>query len=426
MPVHNRFRTGDQALVRQINLSLIMQTLRTQAPVSRAGLAEATGLNKTTVSSLVQELTERNFVREVGLESGSTGRPAMMLALDPAAGYIVSGEIGVDFISVICSDFAPEIIWRQQVSINPEMGQRAILDRALSILNLAVQAGCSYCDSLLGIALGVPGLIDRESGTLLFAPNLRWEDVPLMGLINSNFQAPVFVNNEANLAALGEHYFGAAQGYNEVLYLSAGVGLGGGMLYNGRLFSGSAGMGSEFGHITMDPDGELCSCGNCGCWETQVSQKALFRYIREGFNGRNQVLSHMINGDLARLTVPIVVEAARQEDPVALEALELTGKYLGVGIASLINALNPELVVFGGILSLAWDFLRPAVEQEINQRALRWNRESSQVVPAKHGVDAAVMGGVATVYQAILLAPGATEIQTLQSASLDANLSAVG
>jgi predicted NBD/HSP70 family sugar kinase len=218
-------------------------------------------------------------------------------------------------------------------------------------------------------------------------------------------QAPLIVDNEANIAALGEHYFGAAQGHDEVLYISAGVGLGGGIVHDGQVFSGVAGVGAEFGHMTMDPDGELCSCGNFGCWETQVSQRALFRHIRGSFEqGEKGPLFELTNGGVV-LTVPMVVDAARAGDGVALGALEKIGRDLGIGIASLVNALNPELVVCGGILSLAGEFLMPAATKEFEQRSLRWNREAAEVVLAEHGFDAAAMGGVAAVYETILSQP---------------------
>jgi glucokinase-like ROK family protein len=403
----NRQRTGDQALVRQINLSLILNNLRKNAPISRAGLAEMTGLNKTTVSSLIQELIDRKFVREVGLEAGGKGRPARLLTLDPGAGYIVSAEIGVDFLSVICTDFAPEVIWRQQESISPDMGQHNIIDRVLALLHQGVQKGCEYCDSLLGVAVGIPGLVDQDTGRLLLAPNLGWQNVPMREILEQeHFPAPVYVDNEANMAALGELYFGAAQGYEEVLYISAGVGLGGGFVYNGLLFRGSTGYGTEFGHMTVDPAGELCNCGNRGCWETVVSQRALLRKVRTSLNENSTVLNSLIEGDPDRLTVPLIVEAAHAGDAVSLAAINEIGRHLGVGIASLINALNPELVVFGGILSLAGDILLPAIKNELTRRALRWNRESTEVVQARHGFDACVIGGVAAVYQSILTAPG--------------------
>ena len=405
-----RFRTGDQALVRQINLAVIMHHLREYAPISRAGLADITGLNKTTVSSLVRELIERQFVREVGYESPGggrgAGRLAMLLSLNPKAGYIVSMEIGVDFLMAVCTNFAPDTMWQVKEDIDPEMGQQVIIDRLLALLYQGLNVGNEYCHTLLGVAVGVPGLVDQTSGTLLFAPNLRWENVPLRTQLEGLIDAPLIIDNEANTAALGEHYFGAARGYNEVLYISAGAGLGGGFVHNGQVFSGVTGFGSEFGHMTMDPDGEICNCGNRGCWETQVSQRALFSFLRRSAGqGNKTMLTEMTGGNLGAVTVPLVVEAAIQDDRMALEALNVVGRNLGIGIASLVNALNPELVVFGGIMSLASDYLLPVVEDEIRERALRWNREAIRVVVAKHGQEACVMGGVARVFQAVLAEP---------------------
>jgi glucokinase-like ROK family protein len=393
-----------------------MHHLRENAPISRASLAEMTGLNKTTVSSLVSELIERQFVREVGLESPGSGkgagRRAMMLALYPEAGFILSGEIGVDFISVICTNFAPEIIWRHNEMIDPEMSQRVIIDRTLALFHLAIEAGLKCSNNFLGVAVGVPGLVDQESGNLLFAPNLGWKDTPLRDILQEAIAAPIVVDNDAKLAALGEHYFGEARGFNEVLYISAGVGLGGGIVHNGSLFSGATGVAGEFGHMTMVPGGELCSCGNRGCWETLVSQKALFRDIHREINqGRDSILIEITNGNLNRLTVPVVVEAANQNDELTIEILENIGHHFGIGISSLVNSLNPELVVIGGILSLAGEYLLPVVQGELDKRALRWNRKATKVVIARHGFNACLMGGVAKIYQDILTEPDNVERQ---------------
>jgi len=401
-----RYRTGDQTLVREINLSVILQYLRENAPISRAALADITGLNKTTVSSLVGELIDRQFVREVGLESAGLGRPAMLLTLNPQAGAIISGEVGVDFVSAVCTNFGPEILWRGRESISPDMGQPAIVERIVALLRQTVDIGTSSCGALLGLAIGMPGLVDQATGTLLFAPGLGWRDMAVRSILEAAFDAPVFVDNEANLAALGEHYFGAAQGYEEVLYISAGAGLGGGIVHNGQICRGVTGVGGELGHMTMDPEGELCNCGNRGCWETQVNQAALFRYIQRAMDGgQSSLLSEMTASDLDHITVPLVVDAANTGDAVALEALDRIGHYLGIGIASLVNALNPELVVFGGALSPAWEFLQPGVNEELEGRALSWNREAMRVFLARHGLDACIMGGVALVLYNILSKP---------------------
>jgi glucokinase-like ROK family protein len=252
----------------------------------------------------------------------------------------------------------------------------------------------------MGIAVGVPGMVDHSTGTLRFAPNLKWRDVPLRRILEqANFGVPIFVDNEANMAALGEHYFGVAQKHQEVLYLSGNIGLGGGLLRAGKLCRGANGVAAEFGHMTMDPDGEPCNCGNRGCWETQVSQPALFRYIGEMLQGGE---ASQLASSFGNLNVPQVVEAARAGDQVAIRALQRVGRYLGIGIASLLNALNPELVVLGGILSEASEFILPVVEAEIKHRTLPWNREMVEVLPAAHGSDACVKGGIATIYQSVL------------------------
>lgn len=403
---YDRYRTGDQTLVRQMNLSVILHRLLERAPLSRAALAEMTGLNKATVSSLVRELLDHRFVRETGIDSAGTGRPAVLLELNPEAGCILSAEIGVDFVSVVRTDFSAAITWRHHERITPNSGQSVILQRTSQLLQEAVAASREACSTLFGISVGVPGLIDQESGQLLFAPNLGWRDVPVGVLLRDTFDVPVFVDNEANMAALGEHFFGAAQGFQEVLYISAGVGLGGGIVRGGRLFKGATGYAGEFGHITLDPNGELCACGNHGCWETMVSQAALFRHVRRALaGGTPSTLGELGGGDLEQLTVPMVVEAARAGDTVALEALARIGQALGVGIASLVNALNPELVVFGGILSLGGEWLLPAMQEELQRRALPWPSGTTKVVLADNGVDACVLGGVATVVQAVLSQP---------------------
>jgi glucokinase-like ROK family protein len=249
-------------------------------------------------------------------------------------------------------------------------------------------------------------LINYDTGALLFAPNLGWQDVPLREILAQHFDTEVFVDNEANLSALAEHFFGAARNYNEVLYISAGVGLGGGIVRNGNIHRGASGFAGEFGHMTADPDGALCNCGNHGCWEMAVSQSALFEAIKKPIrNGRASMLAELVLHHEEELTIPLALEAVKQGDQVALEALQQVGHYLGIGIASLVNAVNPDLIVFGGILSLAGEYLLPMIESELEARALRWNARATRIVIARYGSNACSMGGVATVVKSILEHP---------------------
>jgi glucokinase-like ROK family protein len=404
-------RTGDQALVREINLSIILNTLREASSLSRAQLAVQTGLNKTTVSSLVGELKERRFVREIGYGRSGSGRPAMMLELNPQAGCIIGVEIGVDFVLAILTDFTARVLWRGQEEISPDQAPEAILERAVYTTRAAIghyqtSVAPGQDGPLLGIGVGIPGLVDISSGVVIFAPNLRWRDVPVRDAFAAAFDVPIFVDNDANASAMGEHYFGVAQRVHDFVYLAAGAGLGGGVVLDGRLHRGIDGYAGEVGHMTIIPDGQLCNCGNRGCWETLVSPLAVIRRVRQAIEGgRTSLVTQLTEGDLSRISVPLIAQAAMDGDEVARQALEQTAEYLGIGIANLINAFDPEMVVIGGVLSSASAVLLPAVEATIRQRATVRQRDLPPVKASAHGFDACVMGCVALVLHDIIGEP---------------------
>jgi glucokinase-like ROK family protein len=390
--------------MRERNLAVILDALRKLAPISRSGLAKTTGLNKATVTSLTRELFDAGFIRELEtIPSESVGRPARGIGLDPSAGTILSVEIAVDYISAIVTDFGAEILWRHNEPITAPPDQRQTLGRTLEILDEAHSTALQYPGRVFGIACSVPGLVEQDTGTLLYAPNMKWVDVPLRETIGRHFGYPVFVTNEAQMAALGETYFGAAQNVDHVLYVSSGVGLGGGIVVNGEIHLGATGFAGEIGHMTMVPDGYPCNCGNRGCWETLVSQWAVYRTIRAKANsGQPTLLVDATEGDLDRLTIALVVEALEAGDEVARSALADAGRWLGIGIANLVNVLNPQRVVFGGVLSQGHQLLIPIIQDVVAERAWRWSREGAEIVVAEYGVDASVMGGVAAVYRNVI------------------------
>jgi glucokinase-like ROK family protein len=326
--------------------------------------------------------------------------------LNPKGGFAVGVEIGVDFISVILTDFIANVLWRRRVSSDPAEDQIHILDRASELTQEAIDVGLEQGLRPLGIGVGVPGLVDLRQGKLVFAPNLRWNNVPLRLMWSQRFDLPIFVENEANAAALGEYYFGVARGTVNSIYLSAGIGLGGGVLIDGKLFRGSNGYAGEVGHTIVDPDGELCGCGKRGCWETKVGPRAVLSRVRKTLaNGAPSILNELVGGDLDRITIDLVVQAARLGDTVALDALQKVGEYLGIGVVNLINIFNPELIVLGGALSLASEFLLPAIENTVRENALKPSCENVQFAASAHGADACVMGTVALVLDDVLREP---------------------
>lgn len=401
-----RTRTGDPALIREINLSIVLYALREHGALSRAALASTTGLTKVTVSSLVSQLTRAGFVTERGVGRGMLGRPGILLELNPQRGAMIGVEIGVDFISTLVTDFTAQTIWRNLEQTDPACPQEKILDRVMVHIQNAVKQSKKHKLTVLGAMIGLPGLVDVASGTLLYAPNLKWKDVPVRALLRKRFHFPIYVDNEATIAAFGETYFGVARGKRNMAYVYGGVGVGGGLVINGEIMTGATGFAGEVGHVTIEPDGPLCNCGNYGCWETLASQAAVYRRVEQAIAaGEPSLLARFKKNSREHLSIPAIVEAADRGDAVARQALTETGRYFGIGIANLVNTLNPEIVVFGGILSLAKDYLLPVIEQTLSERALRWSREATRVVVAANGLDACVIGGIAIIYDQILRHP---------------------
>lgn len=397
---------ADQGLIRKLNTIVILDTLRRFAPLSRAELAARTGLNRSTVSAIVNSLIEEGFVQETELQSAKIGRPGVLLVLNPKGGFAIGVEIGVDFISLLLTDFTAQVLWRERLTSDPGDDKIRILDRAAGLTQQAVDFGHNNGLRLLGIGLGVPGLVDQQQGKLVFAPNLHWDNVPLRLMWSQHFHVPIFVENEANAAALGEYYFGAARGVNNFIYLSSGIGLGGGVVLDGKLFRGSSGYASEIGHMTIDPNGESCNCGKRGCLETLVGPRAVLRRVCTTLqSGTPSCLDKLISGDLNALTFEAVIQAADMGDRVALDALQEVGKQLGIGVANLVNIFNPELIVLGGVLNLAGKFLLPVVEASLAANALPPSYENVRLAGSAHGADACVMGAVALVFDDILREP---------------------
>lgn len=398
--------TADQNMVRKFNTAVVLDALRRQAPLSRAELSQHTGLTRSTISSIIQDLLNQNLVQETTFQSDRVGRPGMQLELNPAGGFAVGIELGVDFISLVVTDFVANVLWRSRVLSNPSDGQDAILEQAFALTHQALVEGQARGLRPLGIGLGVPGLVDLRQGELMLAPNLGWKNTPLRGLWSQRFDLPVFVENDGNASALGEYYLGVARGLKNFIYLSADVGLGAGILLDGKLFRGSHGFAAEVGHMTTVPGGELCGCGKRGCWETQVGPRAVVRYYKQALLRRNPGLTaEELNDGLEGINFESVLEAARQNDSIALAALHEVAVSLGIGIANLVNIFNPQLVVLGGALVRAIDVLLPIIQQEVESNALRLSNDNLRIVTSAYGVDACVMGAAALVLDDILREP---------------------
>lgn len=394
---------GSQSDLRQGNLTTLMQHLWQQPSLTRSDLAKLTGLNRATVTRLVADLSDSGFVRENGLESSGPGRPSIPLEISSQAGYLIGAEIGPDFISVVLSDFTHEILWYDKRAFVHRSDFQTVLPLLVQTLRKAIEHFEDPSLPLYGISIGLQGLVNTDEGILLFAPNLKWRDIHLGELLSQEFEVPIYIDNVASLSAFGESYSGVAATSSHVLYISTQYGIGGRHIINNTVLRGANGVAGEIGHMTIDVNGKQCTCGKRGCWETVASQKAALDYTRELLaSGQASIIPEFLGGKLDELTVGVLVDAANQGDELAQNVLTTTGYYLGVGIANLVNALNPHLIVLGGELSIAGEFLLPKIKTTVEEQALQWSYENCEILIAKHGSNATLMGAIARVHQETL------------------------
>ena len=393
---------ADQGYVRKHNASLVLHQLRLHAPLSRADLAKRIGLNRSTISSIIAQLLEEGFVHETELQTDKVGRPGLSLELNPEGGCALGVEIGVQFVHVILTDFVANIQWRRRIRIAETEPQETYLHIAQEMARQALTKANELEMRVLGIGICLPGMVDVRTGELKYAPNLKWHDIPIRQKWVERFGLPVFVENDANAAAMGEYYFGVARDAPNFIYLSAGAGLGGGIVIDGQLFRGRGGFAGEIGHMTIDPNGEPCICGKRGCWETLVGPRTVIeKYKRRSDWGGPSTLRQ----DLEDIGFAEIVEAAGIGDLVAMAVLQDVGTYLGIGIANLVNVFNPQLVVLGGELSVAGELLVPVIIETVKQNSLFPMRTALSIVPSSHGTDHCVLGAVALILDDLLGEP---------------------
>jgi len=397
-------QTADQAWVRRMNRAVILEVFRTQKTLSRALQAIETGIKTSTDTHIISELIQVNLLRETDLARGSlTGRPGSLLELNPGGGCAMGIEINVDYYEVLVTDFAANVLWQQRQSYQPGGDPESILVEPLALARRAAVVIEERKSRLLGLGVGVPGVVDVSSGILRFAPNLHCENVPIRDIFAQYFDCPIYVENEANAAALGEYYFGTARHEKNFIYLSAGVGLGSGIVIGGKLFRGMSGYAGEAGHMTLDPDGDLCGCGKRGCWETFSSPRAVEQRVRRVLaSGAESLLNDLVNGEIRNIVFDDVLRAAEKGDCVAIDALNQVALYMGKGIANLVNLFDVEVFVLGGALNKASSFIMQNLELVALQETLSPGREHIRIIPSAHGCEACVMGAIALVLDDVL------------------------
>lgn len=284
-----------------------------------------------------------------------------------------------------------KIICKKKIPTQALAGAQAVAEKiAYLISELAQQEG--HDKGIRGVGIGVPGQPDRENGTVIFAPNMSWHHVPLVQMLNLK-DVPVFLENDANLAALGEQWVGAGWGSQNMVMITIGTGIGAGIILGGQLFTGANGCAGELGHCIIDPRGPACSCGRRGCLETFCSANAMVKSALSKI-GEGAVTKL---ADIKNIEARDIIEAAREQDQVALEVMEATAAYLGMGLGNVVNLLNPDTIVIGGGVSAAGDILFSPLRDHAVRCSLAEPCSSVKIVPALLGNDAGTIGAAKLV-----------------------------
>jgi len=313
--------------------------------------------------------------------------------------YVVGIDIGgTNIVAGTVAEDGSEVLGLVSEPTLAEQGAEGVLTRLMKLARASMAAASGK--EIAGLGIGSPGPLDTTTGIVLLTPNLGWVNFPLRDRVAGALGLPATLDNDANCAIFGEWWRGAARGANHVVGLTIGTGIGGGIVLAGQVYRGKSDIAGEIGHMTIDLNGRRCKCGNYGCLEAYASGPAIAARAIEGIEaGADTALPRYVNGDLARITAQIVYEAAHDGDGYALEVVHDTAKFLGAGVANVVNIFNPEVVVICGGVTLAGDKLFLPLRSEVKRRAFKPAVEACRIVPGELTGTAGVYGAAAVFMQ---------------------------
>jgi predicted NBD/HSP70 family sugar kinase len=382
---------GPDAL-RRSNLSTVLRFLHREGPATRAELTAHTGLNRSTVAALVRELGDQGLVTEGdAVATGAPGRPSPMVSVRTDRVAVLAVDVKVDSVAVAAMTLGGTVLDKQRVLRDRDGSTVADTLEVLEDLARRILDALPTRQRLIGIGVAVAGLVRYPDGLVDLGPNLGWSEVPVGQLLKKRLRrrVPVVVGNDGDTGALAERVHGAGRGVEHLLYLSGEVGVGGGIISSGRPLVGSCGYAGEVGHMTVDADGERCGCGNTGCWELLIGERAVLRATGRREDGGQEALTD-------------VLLAADAGEPEALRGLGEIGRWTGIGLASLVNMFDPQRIVLGGLHAELHPYLLATATEQLRSRSVVATRTGVEIVPAALGIDSSLVGAGEAALQDLL------------------------
>ena len=383
--------------VRRANLSAIVRELHLRGPLSRSDLVALTGLTRSAIRGLIGELVAGGLVREErSAPAGTPGRPSPLVRPDADGTLVLAIEVNVDSLAAAAVGFGGTV--HDIVRVDRPRAHLSLEEIVADIVDLVapMRSRLPLDEALVGVGVAVAGIVRRTDGLVRLAPNLGWQNAPLGSRLAAALRlpAPMHVANEADLGGLAEHRRGAAVGVDAMLYVTGEVGVGGNLIVDGQPVIGAAGYAGEIGHLPVNPEGGRCGCGSDGCWETEIGERAMLVHAGRPAEGGREAVARLL-------------EAAADGEPEALAGLDHVARWLGIGLAGLINVLNPSLVVLGGLFERIHPFVADQLAEVIERRALPASRELVSIVPGTLGVDGPLLGAAEHAFEPLLADPAA-------------------
>jgi len=391
-------RIGQPELLKEINRSRVFDALRAAHLISRAKLAQQTGLSRATISTLADEFLQIGVAEDVGFGDSTGGRPPVMLKFNPNTALALGARMRDHEWGIVITNLNAQILHQINVPITDGTPETAVKALKQGVATLKSQVGRQKI--LPAIGLGTPGLVDMHAGVIKTAVDVSWFDVPFREMVEASLGMKAFVTNRSKVGALAELWHGANQGIKELIYVSIGTGVAAGIIHEGKLFMGANSSAGELGHVTILPDGPLCPCGNKGCLQQLVSGVAIANRAREKLRQSDDTILHALIGTHPeRITADVVFQAAEQGDSLAKEIIDETAMYLGIALANVVNLFNPELIVLGGPVGQKGEILLEPLQAEVRRRAMAYPLSATRIITTVLGPNAGTVGAATLVLQ---------------------------
>ena len=392
----NNSPLGNRELIRAINRSTILNSIKTNGAIPRAEIARLTGLSPATVTGITAELIQDNLVFEKESGDSSGGRRPIMLAINPNGGCVVGIKVMEDHALGALTDLEASLLGKQSYPLSdtsPEGISRSLSELVADLLKMSENPA----PNLMGVGVGLAGIVDAGQGLVRQSPFFGWDDVPLRDMIQNLVNVPVYVDNDVNTLAFAEKWFGAGRGVDNFLVVTVGRGIGLGIVSNGQFNHGARGGAGEIGHTVIQPGGELCACGKRGCLEMYASEPALLRQAAKAFE----------LGQLSSLpkTPEELIALAASGEKAAQEIFARAGELLGQSIANLVNIFNPQRVLINGEGVRAGDWLFDPMRVSIDEHAMPSLRQDVSILVEPLGDDAWARGAASLVLHELFESP---------------------